>query len=284
MNNISKINSNQLREVLPVVDQCCRQLQIDFYIIGALAKEIWFAAEGIVTGGTKDVDFAIFVSDEHQFYQLKSALIDSHGFHQAKENSFVLFAPNKTQIDILPFGSLEVENGVTVAGQGLTKIKVNGFKEVYLESVQEVKLLDDKLYKIATLPGIVLLKLVAFDDRPEQRGKDPLDCMAIIENYFNLQSDLIWDHHNDLFDDDRPLVLFASRVIGREMRKPLLENAQLMNRVVGILERHISFRERSPFIAQIARMAGDSDHAGAMTIEDYVSCLSEILMGIKEEQ
>src|SRR5690606_3374402 len=98
MINISRTNLNELRDVLPVVEQCCRQLQIDFYIVGALAKEIWFAAEGIVTGGTKDVDFAIFVSDEHQFDQLKSALIDNHGFRRAKGNSFVLFAPNGTQI------------------------------------------------------------------------------------------------------------------------------------------------------------------------------------------
>lgn len=290
MNNISKINLNQLRDVLPVVEECCRQLQIDFYVVGALAKEIWFAAEGIVTGGTKDVDFAIFVSDEYQFDQLKRVLIDDYGFRPARENSFVLFAPNGTQIDILPFGSLEVEDGVAVAGQGLTKIKVNGFKEVYLKSVREVRVLDERSYKIATLPGIILLKLIAFDDRPEQRAKDPRDCMTIIRHYFNLESDLIWDHHNDLFDHDRSLALIASRVIGREMRIPLLENTQLMNRVVGILERHISLRERSPFIEQMALMSEDSDDDSdsdidyAMTIEDYVNRLSEILTGIKEER
>lgn len=187
MNNISKVNSNQLRDVLSVVEQCCRQLQIDFYIVGALAKEIWFAAEGIVTGGTKDVDLASFVSDEHQFDQLKSALIDNHGFRQAKENSFALFAPNGTQIDILPFGSVEVEDGIAVKGQDLKKIKINGFKEVYSASLQDVKVLNEKSYKIATLPGIILLKLIAFDDRPEHRGKDLLSRRLMCFSRISIQ-------------------------------------------------------------------------------------------------
>src|SRR5690606_14754234 len=71
MSNISKMKSSQLREVLPVVEECCRKLDIDFYIIGALAREIWFSGVGLLTGGTRDIDLALFVSDENQFDQLK---------------------------------------------------------------------------------------------------------------------------------------------------------------------------------------------------------------------
>ena len=63
MRNSSKINLNearnsQLREVLLTVDECCLQLGIDFYILGALARDAWFTKEGIATRATKDVDFA----------------------------------------------------------------------------------------------------------------------------------------------------------------------------------------------------------------------------------
>ncbi len=34
--------------------------------------------------------------------------------------------------------------------------------------------------KAATLPAIVLLKLIAYDDRPEHRIKDPGDIAGII--------------------------------------------------------------------------------------------------------
>lgn len=56
-----------------------------------------------------------------------------------------------------------------------------------------------------------------------------------------------------------------------------------MNRVVGILERHTSLRERSPFVVQMALMSVGSDYA-MMMIDDYVSYLREILTGIKEER
>lgn len=289
MSNISKMKSSQLREVLPVVEECCRKLDIDFYIIGALAREIWFSGGGLLTGGTRDIDLALFVSDENQFDQLKGLLIEDQGFHKAKENAFVLFAPNGTQIDILPFGSLEVEDGVVVPSKGLTKIKVNGFKEVYLKSVTEVRVLEERTYKIATLSGIFLLKLVAFDDRPEQRAKDAGDCMTIIEHFFDLQSDLIWENHNDLFDSDRSLQQIGSRVIGREMRRPLLENTQLMGRVIAILENHIRLREQSQFVQLMAEMSednyydeGESEGDFELTIEDCVSYLAEILSGIRE--
>ncbi len=281
------MNSSHLRDVLPVVEECCRDLAIDFYIIGALAREIWFSGRGLHTGGTRDVDLAIFVNNEHQFDQLKTLLVKDQGFYKAKENAFVLFAPNGLQIDILPFGSLEIEDGVAVASQGLTKAKINGFKEVYLKSVREVRVLDEKTFKIATLPGIFLLKLIAFDDRPEQRAKDAGDCMAIIEHFFDLQSDLIWENHNDLFGAERSLLLIGSRVIGREMQKPLSESTQLMNRVVEILERHINLREQSRFVELMARtqrsnfVENENDYY-TTPIAHCVHYLSEILAGIQE--
>lgn len=126
------------------------------------------------------------------------------------------------QIDILPFGQLEVDDGVTVKGEGLNRIKVNGFKEVYLASVEHAYVLDDKQFKVATLPGIFLLKIIAFDDRPEQRPNDPEDCIRIVQKYIDLQEDFIFDNHNDLFSDDNlAREQISARVIGREMRKSL---------------------------------------------------------------
>lgn len=180
MRNSSKINLHEsrdprLREILLQVDECCLDLKIDFYILGALARDVWFAKEGLAALGTKDIDFAIFVSEVKQFYQLKDRLVDQHQFEKSKTNEFVLFGPNQMQIDILPFGQLEVDDGVPVKRKGLNRIKVNGFKEVYLSSVENVYVLNDKQFKVATLPRIFLLKLIAFDDRPDERPNDPED-------------------------------------------------------------------------------------------------------------
>jgi predicted nucleotidyltransferase len=273
--NLDEIRDSRLRDVLLVVNECCLKLGIDFYILGALAKDIWFTKHGIPASGTKDVDFAVLLSETEQFYQIKETLIDEHKYAQGKDNEYVLTAPNGFQIDILPFGAIEVDNGVIVKGEGLKKIKVNGFKEVYLTSVRQVFVLKDKQFNVATLPGIFLLKLIAYDDRPEHRQNDPIDCINIIKNYFNIESDLIWDKHNDLFGDDRSLEVIASRVIGREMGKPLGQDSKLKERTLAILRSHISLEEKSSFILKMASYT-------YMGTEECTLYLSEILAGIME--
>lgn len=280
MKNTSKINlddirGSRLRDVLLAVDECCLKLGIDFYILGALARDVWFKEHGIAASGTKDVDFAVLLSETEQFYQLKGNLIEEHQYGQSKDNQYVLIAPNGFQIDILPFGAIEVEDGVIVEGEGLKKIKVNGFKEVYLTSVKQVYVLEDKQFKVATLPGIFLLKLIAFDDRPEHRQNDPIDCINIIKNYFNIESNLIWDKHNDLFGDGGPLEMVASRVIGREISKPLSEDSKLRERTIDILRNHISLGDKSSFILKMAAYT-------YMGTEECTLYLSEILAGINE--
>jgi predicted nucleotidyltransferase len=281
MRNSSKVNLNNagestLNEVLMAVDDCCLTLMIDFYILGALARDIWFTKEMVPASGTKDVDFAVLLSEPNQFYQLKNLLIVKHGFVEHKDNALALLSPNTMQIDILPFGALEVEDGVAVDGKGPNKINVNGFKEVYLESIRSVYVVEGKQFKVATLPGIFLLKLIAYDDRPEHRGNDPVDCISILKNYFNLQGDLIYEFHSDLFGNDRSLELISARVIGREMKRPLDQNAALKDRLVAILKNHIQLKEKSSFILKMASFV-------YLGTEECVLFLEEILNGVLEE-
>jgi predicted nucleotidyltransferase len=148
-------------------------------------------------------------------------------------------------------------------------------KEVYLASVENVYVLDGK-FKAATLPGIFLLKLIAFDDREDQRPNDPEDCIQIIQNYFNLQSEIIYNQHNDLFGTDDSLELISARVIGREMRKSLDQNQALRDRVIQILKRHITQREQSSFILRMASFV-------YLGIDECVVYLQEVLRGSMDD-
>lgn len=185
--NLSRQNDPRLTEVLNAVDKCCTELGIDFYILGALARDVWYREGEIPILGTKDVDFAILIRDVEQFSQLKKMLEKSFGFTPIADNEFALLDENRLQIDILPFGQLEVEDGQAF-DVSKHKVKVNGLNEVYLQSVKPVFLFDDREFNVATLPAIFLLKLIAYDDRPEQRPNDPEDCMSIIQNYFDDES------------------------------------------------------------------------------------------------
>jgi predicted nucleotidyltransferase len=272
--NLSSRQDPRLEEVLKSVDTCCKLLEVDFYILGALARDVWYEQGSIAAIGTKDVDFAIFVRDVNEFNTLKELLERDHGFISISDNQFALVAPNRFEIDILPFGQLEVEDGEAF-DVGERKVKVNGLNQVYLESVKGVYLFDNREFKVATLPAIVMLKLIAYDDRPEHRPNDPEDCMSIIKNYYSLQSELIFEQHFDLLVDMPPDVA-APRVIGRELRSTLDQDHLLRERVITILKNHIGLREKSGFVLKMATR----EYYGT---DEAVMYLEEILTGIEED-
>ena len=74
---------------------------------------------------------------------------------------------------------MEIEGKEIVDLQGKRHSNVLGFKEVYEEAVEAVNFEND-LFKVSTLPCIVVLKFIAYDDRPEIRSQDIKDIYAII--------------------------------------------------------------------------------------------------------
>ena len=114
---------------------------------------------------------------------------------------------------------MAIDDSVEITGEGLTSIKVNGLMEVYETGTKAVEMMDGHHFAVATLPAIVLLKFIAKDDRPEHRIKDARDIANIIDHFFDLEGDLIYEHHSDLFlsETDQELEEVAATVIGREI-------------------------------------------------------------------
>jgi predicted nucleotidyltransferase len=72
MSKSLKINLNSLREegmkeLFDALESSCKSLNIDFYMIGAMAREIWFSKEGKTSRNTKDIDFAVYISRDGQY-------------------------------------------------------------------------------------------------------------------------------------------------------------------------------------------------------------------------
>lgn len=164
-------------------------------------------------------------------------------------------------------------------GQGLVNFKVNGFKEIYQHGTAIFQVDTGHEFKIASLPAIVLLKLIAFDDRPEIRSKDASDINSILKHYFDLQSDFIFENHADLFQNTElqekaiQLPEIAAIVIGREIKKIIHSNEKLLQRITGIIQRFIEAKEKSSFIRIM--LAADQS-----TVEDKCNLLRRLLEGM----
>jgi predicted nucleotidyltransferase len=233
---LDDLRQDQLKELLQVVENVFIKCDVDFYLLGAIARDTWYAKGQIESPATRDVDFAVYISKKEKYDEVLEELISNHGFSEIKEVPFRLKTPFSFTIDIIPFGEISIDEAVIPDENWGRPIFVNGFEEIFRKATIQVKDEDDDLeFKVATLPAILLLKLIAYDDRPEKRTQDPQDIVQIIENYFEIEKEMIWEEHHDLFDEDSELVEIGARVIGREIKHIISENKRLKERVLNIL-------------------------------------------------
>jgi predicted nucleotidyltransferase len=282
-----KINYKQLRQqpeisrMLSALERGFQKFDIDFYLVGAIARDVWMSAINNIEPRrtTGDIDFAVLINDKGTYDALKEYLIQKEGFHAYKGNAFVLIWKDKSQVDLLPFSSIEDEDGtVDMNDLGLTNISLQGFTEVYEEGLPQLELDEKHQFKFCTLPGIVLLKMLAWDDRPEKRRDDIKDISDILNHFFDMNDNEIYDHHNDLFaEESAELIYIAARVLGREMRKIAMRNDILFARIEKILDANTTKVSDSKIATIMVEYFQN-------TVEDNVYLLNQIKRGFLESQ
>jgi predicted nucleotidyltransferase len=150
-----------------------------------------------------------------------------------------------------------------------------GLPEVYEEALVSLALDDGHQFKTCTLPALVVLKLIAYDDRPEIRQDDIKDITDILEHFFELHSHLIWDQHADLFTNDAALIDIAARVLGREIAQIIRKNQPLHRRISRIIERHMILSTNSPLVKLMTEMNGQTLQANATRLKHIQQGLNE---------
>ncbi len=271
----NEIENEEINEVIKSLEEALDHFGIDFYLIGARARDLWLQKHKIKPPtATRDIDFAVLISDIEEFDQLSKYLIEKKDFKSvnATPHRFI-FKKNDYIIDLLPFS----ETGAYYTNfkdRFDTKISVLGLKEVY-EKGTNTELITGTLIKTATLPGICILKLIAWSEKPEQRQKDIKDFQAILDNYFEIESHQIYESHVDLFEEDAEIDLIAAQVLGRQIGDIIKDSKELKEKILAILEENISNPESSN-IADIMVSSMDS------SVVDAISTLEKVLTGIIE--
>lgn len=265
--------------MLSALERGLEKFGIDFYLVGAVARDVWMSGINQIEPRrtTGDIDFAVLINDKGTYEALKEYLIEKEGFHPYKGNAYVLIWKGHTEVDLLPFGAIEDENGkVTMNGLGLTNISLHGFTEVYEEGLPQLDLEGKHQFKFCTLPGIVVLKLIAWDDRPEARRDDIKDISDILNHFFDMYDEEIWENHHDLFGElDADLKHIAARVMGREMNKIAKRNEKLFSRLEGILNTNTDDIPNSEMGAIMVEYFDN-------TVEDNVLLLQQLKQGFTE--
>ena len=251
------LRSGPLLEMLRSFGQVVNQFEIDFFLVGALARDIRLSGDPAFTPGraTKDVDIAIMLASEDQFYQVKDALLATGDFTAHDREAIKLFYKQAIEVDLLPFG--EIENLVRETHIEKPQpfiLDVPGFREV----LPDVEMLDvDGVnIRVCSLEGIVLLKIISNADNPS-RTKDITDIEHIVNVYFDLNTVRVFQDFADVPDlydtaDRDYLQLISARVIGRVIGVLLTGSPELENHVLAILRAKSSGRYWAEIAAGIA--------------------------------
>ena len=280
-----KINYNQLSqqpeitEMLYALERGLDKFGIDFYLVGAVARNVWMTGINNIAPRrtTGDIDFAVLINDKGVYEALKTYLILTEGFQPYKGNEYVLIWKENLEVDLLPFGAIDDEDAkFNSNGLGSTSISLQGFSEIYNDGLPTLDLEGKHQFKFCTLPGIVLLKLIAWDDRPESRRDDIKDISDILNHFFDMNDNEIFENHHDLFEkEEASLKHIAARVMGREMSKIAKKNELLFSRIVDILD-------SNTLVSQNSDMAKIMIEYYDTTIDDNVRLLKQLRQGFTE--
>jgi predicted nucleotidyltransferase len=161
------LNPDLLKAVVDV-NATADALGIKVVLVGALMME--FTAEirpdYPQPKKTNDADFALFVESWDSFNSLRAAL-EAKGYPRHPKIEHRLANASKTiMIDLIPIGAGIETDGKIVWPESEQVMTVIGFPEVCAATATEVREGLPKV-PVITVPGFVLLKIIAFQERFE---------------------------------------------------------------------------------------------------------------------
>lgn len=264
-----------LRTVIPVLEE----EGIEYFIVGAFARDIELFAKGYTdppARKTKDIDLAVMVGSNEAYEALKNRIGSLPDFLPDENEPYRFIFKAAYEVDFLPFGDIQNEKGrVELKAQKSFVLDIPGFQEVEpwaetIETEEGLKL------KVSSLPGIVLLKLLAWEDRPE-REKDIHDIGYILKSFYLLHAEEIVEKDYDIlefYEDEEKYFeeTVSARYIGRKIGQMLKKSPVLLNRVKKLLGEQLAGYK-------MARLMG---HANLEDSQQIIKAMHLGLMDKKE--
>lgn len=179
-----------LLRVIAAVQAGAQAEGVEPLLVGAAARDLLLVhVHGQrVRRATRDVDFAVALESWEAFEQLKQRLVTEQGFasDSRQVQRLVLAASGEgagTVIDLVPYGPLQVDQHTLLWPPDMdVAMTVAGFAEAFAAAVV-VELAAGLQVKVASLPGLAILKLFAWSDRRLRDAKDAIDFCTLLRSY-----------------------------------------------------------------------------------------------------
>lgn len=217
LNKLPADQENIIRQVV----HAANSEGLGLFIVGAQARDLLlqYVYDLPVHRATNDIDFGIVVESWDEFSRLRAALIAGKRFQSYKTVRQRLVHESGLFIDLVPFGGLEEVSGqISWPPDFSIVMSTVGFREAYDHSI-EIRITDDLVVRVASLAGLALMKIVAWDERRFER--DAQDLGLIMRHYlaagnegrvYSEQGDCL-----DLLNEQFDYQTVSARVLGRDL-------------------------------------------------------------------
>lgn len=268
----------QLQPLLGSLSAACRELGIDFYVLGALARDLHLQQihDIDVPRRTRDVDVAVAIDEWDSYEDLREKLIEEHGFTDEQEKQKVR-SPEEVELDLIPFGGVEEAHGrIRFPPDDWPELTGLGLEQARRNTVS-MKVGNGPTFQVVSLPALGLLKIIAWNENPQQRAQDAQDFCFVMQHYFDIHLDAIVENHADLFDqEDFRKSVASARAYGREIASLLRASSRLRDCILTILERETTDFYQSSLADAMNAPGCHPEY------EQRFSCLEALLSGIRE--
>jgi predicted nucleotidyltransferase len=206
------------------VSETVGSLGIAFFVVGATARDMIFElGHGRPSGrATLDRDFGVRVESWAEFAKLKKSFLTSGLFQETKDVQRLRFQ-GELDVDIVPFGGV-ADNQGTIRWPPDEDVVMStvGFEDAY-RAAQRVRVKANPPLDIlvASIPGLTILKIIAWAERPPARSRDAIDLAFILEHYLDAGNiDRLYEEHLDLVDaEGSDYERAGARLLGRDLAK-----------------------------------------------------------------
>jgi predicted nucleotidyltransferase len=262
-------------EVLSCIKDIADKLGIPFFLVGAKARDLFFSLlfDIQTTRATLDVDLGIKVNSWDDVAKLIDGIIATGLFKPAnKLNSRFVYSKD-TILDIVPFGLLEIPSGKIQWPSDEAIMSTVGFEEAFIYSLDvRIRSSPQLDLKVCTPPAMVMLKLIAWNEKYPERIKDALDIEFILKQYIDAGNDSrLHEEDNDLQGEGFDYEKASARILGRDIAK--IATRDTISVLLEILERETNSKSEFRLITDMLKGRG--------SLEDYFEPTRTLLLQLK---
>jgi predicted nucleotidyltransferase len=263
-------------EVLSAVNAAARDLAIDYFVAGAMARDIVLLnVLGFDTlRATRDIDLAVNVSGWDQFDALKNRLIDSHGFSKGNAAAQRVYYASVYPVDLVPFGGVvDIDSNIKWPPDSAIVMNVLGYNEA-LDTTLKVEVKPGTVIPVASLASLAMLKVFAWIDRGHRDRKDAQDLALLLRRYADTidAGDL---HHSEAavldavdYDYERA----GARILGKHVRQ--MAAPRTVGELLSNLQSEPTRNRLTMHMAQTLRSVEDPADLADQLLGDFIAGLS----------